>query len=107
MSWQALTPMAKIEVIVDGEQVPAVRDLFLGAGATGYTALAGVSGFGHHGYHEGRLHFNDRASLAMLITVLPTEKVEPLVGGLRRLLEDHHGVVFVSETQVSRPHYFT
>jgi nitrogen regulatory protein PII len=99
--------MAKIEVIVDGDQVLAVRDMFLGAGATGYTALSGVSGFGHHGYHEGRLHFNDRASLAMLLTVLPTEKVGPLVGGLRRLLEDHHGVVFVSETQVSRPHYFT
>jgi nitrogen regulatory protein PII len=99
--------MAKIEVIVDGDQVLAVRDMFLGAGATGYTALSGVSGFGHHGYHEGRLHFHDRASLAMLLTVLPTEKVGPLVGGLRRLLEDHHGVVFVSETQVSRPHYFT
>jgi nitrogen regulatory protein PII len=99
--------MAKIEVIVDGDQVLAVRDMFLGTGATGYTALSGVSGFGHHGYHEGRLHFNDRASLAMLLTVLPTEKVGPLVGGLRRLLEDHHGVVFVSETQVSRPHYFT
>jgi nitrogen regulatory protein PII len=107
MSWQGLTPMAKIEVIVDGDQVPAVRDLFLGAGATGYTALVGVSGFGHHGYHEGRLHFNDRASLAMLITVVPTAMVESLVGGVRRLLEDHHGVVFVSETQVSRPHYFT
>lgn len=102
-----LTPMAKIEVIVDGDQVPAVRDLFLAAGATGYTALGGVSGFGHSGYHEGRLHFNDRASLAMLITVVPTEKVESLVDGVRRLLEDHHGVVFVSETQVSRPHYFT
>lgn len=106
MSWQGLTRMAKIEVVVDGEQVPAVRDLFLGAGATGYTAVGGVSGFGHHGYHEGRLLFNDRASLAMLITVVPMEKVESLVGGVRRLLEDHHGVVFVSETHVSRPQYF-
>jgi nitrogen regulatory protein PII len=107
MNWHGLTPMAKIEVIVDGDQVPAVRDLFLGAGATGYTALGGVSGFGHSGYHEGRLHFNDRAGLAMLITVVPTEKVEPLVAGVRRLLDDHHGVVFVNETQVSRPEYFS
>lgn len=107
MSWQGLTPMAKIEVVVGGEQVPAVRELFLESGATGYTAVAGVSGFGHHGYHEGRLFFNDRASLSMLITVVPMERVEPLVAGVRRFLEDHPGVVFVSETQVSRPHYFS
>lgn len=31
--------MAKIEVVIDGDQVPAVRDLFIEAGATGYTGL--------------------------------------------------------------------
>jgi nitrogen regulatory protein PII len=106
MGWQGLTPMAKVEVVVDGEQLPAVRDLVLGAGASGYTTVPGVSGFGHHGYHEGRLLFNDRASLAMLITVVPVDRVEALVTGVRRLLEDHRGVVFVSETHVSRPDYF-
>lgn len=106
MSWEALARMAKIEVVVNGEQVPAVRDLFLEAGATGYTGVSGVSGFGHHGHHQGRLLFNDRASLSLLISVVPTDKVESLVAGLRRLLEDHHGVFFVSETHVSRPEYF-
>jgi nitrogen regulatory protein PII len=98
--------MAKIEVIVDGDQVPAVRELFLEAGATGYTGVSGVSGFGHHGHHEGRLLFNDRAGLSMLITVVPEEVVNSLVAGIRRLLEGRHGVFFVSETHVSRPDYF-
>lgn len=106
MKWDGLTPMAKIEVVVDGSQVPAVRDLFLEAGATGYTGVSGVSGFGHHGHHEGRLMFNDRASLSMLITVVPEEKVDSLVAGIRRLLQDRHGVFFVTETHVSRPDYF-
>jgi nitrogen regulatory protein PII len=106
MSWDGLTPMAKIEVVVDGDLVAAVRELFLEAGATGYTGLSGVSGFGHHGQHQARLLFNDRASLSMLITVVPQEKVEVLVAGIRRLLEDRHGVFFVSETNVSRPDYF-
>jgi len=70
-TWTDLPAMAKIEVVVDGDDVPAVRDLFLDAGATGYTAVSGVSGFGHHGHHQGRLLFNDRASLSMLITVVP------------------------------------
>ena len=105
-TWTNLTPMAKIEVVVDGDDVPAISDLFLDAGATGYTALSGVSGFGHHGHHQGRLLFNDRASLSMLITVVPVEKAEALISGIRRLLDERHGVLFVSETNVSRPDYF-
>ena len=101
-----LTAMTKIEVVVEGTDEAAVRDLFLDAGASGYTAVTGVSGFGHHGHHQGRLLFNDRASLSMLITVVPEDKVPALVPGLRRLLEDHHGVFFVTRTHVSRPEYF-
>ncbi len=106
-TWTDLPTMAKIEVVVDGDDVPAMRDLFLDSGATGYTAVSGVSGFGHHGHHQGRLLFNDRASLSMLITVVPIERAEGLIAGIRRLLEDRHGVLFVSETHVSRPDYFT
>lgn len=105
--WPGLTRMARVEVVVDGDHVPTVRDLLLSAGATGYTALHGVSGFGHHGEREGRLLFNDRHSLSLLISVMPFDRVEPVVAGVRRLLDEHHGVVFVSETHVSRPDYFT
>jgi nitrogen regulatory protein PII len=98
--------MARIEVVIDGEHVPAVRDMLLGAGATGYTTVPGVSGFGHSGPHEGRLLFNDRNSLSMVISVVPLEAAEPVVAGMRALLEEHHGVMFVNETHVSRPEYF-
>ena len=99
--------MAKIEVVVDGNDESAVRELFLSAGASGYTSVSGVSGFGHHGHHQGRLLFNERSSLSMLITVVPIESAEPLIAGIRRLLDDRHGVLFVSETFVSRPDYFS
>jgi PII-like signaling protein len=98
--------MARIEVVIDGEQVPVVRDLLLAAGAKGYTALHGVSGFGHSGEHAGRLLFNDRNSLSLLISVVPLDRAEAMVAGIRKLLDDHHGVVLISETQVSRADYF-
>jgi nitrogen regulatory protein PII len=101
-----LTPMTKIEVVVAGTDEHAVRDVFLGAGASGYTTLTGVSGFGHHGEHQGRLLFNDRTSLSMLITVVPDDRTEAVVSGIRRLLEDRLGVLFVTRTAVSRPGYF-
>lgn len=104
--WEDLTAMVKFEVVVGGDQVSAVRDLFLEVGATGYTGVSGVSGLGHHGRHEGRLLFNDRDSLSMLITIVPQERAGALVAGLRRLLEGRHGVFFVTETHVSRADYF-
>ena len=108
MNWSNLnlSTMAKIEVVVEGDDVPAVLDLFLDAGATGYTAVTGVSGFGHSGHHQGTLLFNDRASLSMLITVVPVDRSEALIAGIRRFLDGRHGVLFVSETHVSRPEYF-
>lgn len=106
MSWEGLTRMTKIEVVLDGEHAPAVRDLFLRSGATGYTAVDGVSGFGHRGYHQGRLLFNDRASLSLLITVVPEERVESIVEGILKIIEGVHGVLFVTEVHVSRPEYF-
>jgi hypothetical protein len=66
-----------------------------------------VAGFGHHGEHAGRLMFNDRNSLSMVISVVPPDRVQAIVTGIRELLDHHHGVVFVSETHVSRPDYFT
>lgn len=105
-TWPGLTTMARIEVVIDGEQVPIIRDLLLDAGAKGYTALHGASGFGHSGAHEGRLLFNDRNSLSLLICVVPLDRAEAIVAGIRQLLDDHHGVVMLSETQVSRSDYF-
>ncbi len=106
MPLNGLTKMTKIEVVVAGEHVSAVREQFKAAGATGFTSVSGVSGLGHHGYHQGRLLFNQQAALELLITVVPDDKTESLVAGLRRLLESSPGVMFVTDTYVSRPDYF-
>lgn len=106
MSRDGLTKMTKIEVVVSGADAPAVRELFQATGATGYTSVSGVSGLGHHGYHQGRLLFNDQAALELLITVVPDPTVEALLAGLRPLLAESSGVMFVSDSWVSRPDYF-
>ncbi len=102
-----LSKMGKIEVVVSGSDAPAVREVFKSAGVNGFTSVSGVSGLGHGGYHQGRLLFNDQATLEMLITVVPEEKIDPLIAGLRPLLEESSGVMFLSDTFVSRPDYFT
>lgn len=107
MTAPVLTKMTKIEVVVSGSDAPAVRELIQSVGATGFTSLSGVSGLGHNGYHQGRLLFNQQATLELLITVVPEDKAEALMAGLRPLLDASSGVMFVTETFVSRPDYFS
>jgi nitrogen regulatory protein PII len=107
MTAPALTKMIKIEVVVSGGEAPAVRDLIQSVGATGYTSLSGVSGLGHNGYRQGRLLFNQQATLELIITVVPESRVDALLAGLRPLLDASSGVMFVTETFVSRPDYFS
>lgn len=101
-----LTRMTRLEVVVSGRDAPPIRELITSAGATGYTAVSGVSGLGHHGPHSGALLFNEYDTLTMLITVLPPDKAPELIEAIRVLLEGRPGVMFVAETWVSRPDYF-
>ena len=106
-SLPTLTKMTKVEVVVSGGDAPAVRELIQSVGATGFTSVSGVYGLGHHGYHQGRLLFNQQATLELIITVVPEGKAEALMAGLRPLLDASSGVMFVTETFVSRPEYFS
>lgn len=106
MEAAGLSKMTKVEIVVEGADSHSVREVFRANGASGFTSLSGVSGLGHGGYHQGRLIFNEQATLELLITVVPEERVEPVMAGLRPILDSSSGVMFVSETWVSRPEYF-
>lgn len=97
--------MKKLEIVVLGEYVGDVREA-LAQHVSGYTQIAPVSGQGHHGYHEGRLLFNDVSAQAMIVTVIRPEALEPVMEGLLPLLERRSGVVWVSDVAVSRAAYF-
>ncbi len=100
-----LTAMKKLEIVVLGEYIGDVREV-LAEYVSGYTQIAPVSGLGHHGYHEGRLLFNDDSAQAMIVTVVRPELLEPLLEGLLPLLERRSGVVWVTDVAVSRAAYF-
>ena len=78
-------------------------------GFAGFAATAifsNISGKGHSGYHEGHLMFNDTSSLQMVLTVVPEEKVELILSGLKPFLERHSGSLFVLDASVLRPSHF-
>ena len=98
--------MKEIKIVVQGEHAKLVTDLLDRVGATGYTIINNVSGKGHHGFHEGHLLFNDTSSLVIVFTVVPDERVEPILAGLSPLLNKHAGTMFVTDVAVSRREHF-
>ena len=97
-----LHSLKKIEIIVRGEKESFVRDLLDDSQISGYTIHHNVTGRGEHGFHEGRLLFNDRDSLVMFFAVGGEESIQTIVDGLTPLFEQSSGVMFVSETNVVR-----
>lgn len=106
MERNSLSPMIKIEVVIPARHAAEITELIRSLGARGYTALSGVAGFGHSGEHGGRMLFNDLDALTMLITVVPTERADDISAAMQPVLSRISGVMFVSETAVSRPEYF-
>ncbi|MBH0189632.1 MAG: P-II family nitrogen regulator [Nitrospira sp.] len=102
----ALHPMKEIRVVVAGEHRAFVTDVLDRVKATGYTIIGNVSGKGHHSVREAHFMFSEQESLEMIMTVVPEDKVEPILAGLRPLFERHSGVMFVADVAVSRQEYF-
>lgn len=101
-----LTKMKMLQVVIPGDRLGAVRELLAVAKVSGYTVIPNVSGMGHHGYHEGRLLFNELNSQVMIVAVVTADRVDPIVSGLEELFSRGSGVVFVSDCAVRRYGYF-
>ena len=101
-----LHPMKEIRVVVSGEHRAFVTELLDKIQASGYTIIGNISGKGHHGLHEAHFMFSEQESQVMIMAVVPADKVEPILAGLRPLFERHSGVMFVSDVAVSRRERF-
>lgn len=107
MAGLTLHPMKEIRIVIQGEHVKFATDLLDSVHATGYTIIHNISGKGHHGFHTAHPMFNDMDSLVMLMTVVPKEKVDPILAGLQPIFARYTGVMFVSDVTVSRADYFS
>ena len=96
------SPLKKLEIILDGEHRAFVTDLLDRAGVKGYTIINNLSGKGRHGFHEGHLMFNEDDVLIMIIAAVPEHLVNPILEGLSPFYNEHSGVVFISDIQVTR-----
>ena len=102
-----LTPLKKLEIILEGENSEFATDLLDQAGVKGYTIINNLSGKGSHGFHAGHLMFNEDNVLIMIIAAVPEELAEPILEGFAPFFSKHSGVIFTSDIQVTRPVKFS
>ena len=94
--------LKKLEIILEGEYQTFAADLLDRIGVKGYTILNNLSGKGSHGFHDGHVMFNEDDVLIMIIAAVPEALVEPILQGFAPFYNEHSGVVFVSDIQVTR-----
>ncbi len=97
-----LSPLKKLEIILEGEYQEFVTDLLDRLSVKGYTIINNVSGKGQHGFHDGHLMFNEDDVLIMIIAAVPEHLVKPILQGFAPFYSEHSGVVFISDIQVTR-----
>jgi nitrogen regulatory protein PII len=97
-----LTPLKKLEIILEGEHMEFATDLLDKAGVKGYTIVNNLSGKGSQGFHAGHLMFNEDNVLIMIIAAVPEDLATPLLEGFDPFFSKHSGVIFVSDIQVTR-----
>ncbi len=107
MTELTLHPMKEIRIIIQGEHVRFVTELLDSIEAGGYTIISNISGKGHHGYHTAHPMFNEMDSLQMVMTVVPEEKVESILAGLKPIFLRYTGIMLVSDVSVTRREYFS
>lgn len=101
-----LHPMKKIEIIVEGQHEQIISSMMDEANVTGYTLIRNVSGQGHHGFHEGKIMFNEKSSLVFFMAVASEDVIVTLALGMKTLFQNQSGVMFVSDVSVARLDYF-
>ena len=96
------SPLKKLEIILEGEYKEFATDLLDRIGVKGYTIFNNLSGKGSHGFHDGHLMFNEDDVLIMIVAAVPEDLVKPILEGLAPFYNEHSGVVFISDIQVTR-----
>jgi nitrogen regulatory protein PII len=94
-------PMKKIEVIVDTPASRLVLRILDDLDAPGYTVLAARAGRGHSGAWD-RSPVTDAREQVVIIAIVSEALCRSIVDEVGKLLLDYHGVVSVSNVEVTR-----
>ena len=99
-----LTPMKRVEIVVEAIKLQQVLKVIDHAGASGYTVLPSVTGRGHRGQRAGGA-LTDLFKNSIVITLVDEAVAEQILREMKQLIQNYAGIVVVSNVEVLRPDY--
>ena len=92
----SMTPMKRVELVVDSLHLPDALDRLRGAGVNAYTVLPQAGGMGERGEQRGDDVSGSSSNACVVIAVAP-EQVDAVAEAVRPLLSAVGGMCLVSD----------
>ncbi len=93
-----MTPVKRIEIIIDAPEVPALLAKLRESGVSGYSVFSSVTGAGERGERRNDEPGGGSGNACVLTAVAP-EKVSGLIEAVRPILKKRGGVCLVSDAE--------
>lgn len=100
-----LYKMKRLDIVVETSQREKVIDIIRKSGVTGYTMYGDVNG---EGMRESRddIGFGYTNKNVAIFVIGPEDLIRELVQEMSKLFENHAGILFLSDVEVSRQGLF-
>lgn len=92
-----MKPVKKIEIVIDNNNLESALRVIEAAGVGGYTVLRDVAGKGDRGIRAGN-DLGAELKNSYIMVACEQTQVEPILNGIRPLLDDFGGVCLVSDS---------
>lgn len=93
-----VTPMKRVEIVVDSLHLPRLLDVLRKAGVPGYTVLSGAEGYGDRGDQHADEVSGVSTNAYVMLAVSP-QLLPEITAATKPLLRDYGGICLISDCQ--------
>lgn len=96
----------RVEIIIEAVMESQITRTLTEAGVTGFTLLPVLGGSGRSGHWTREGNVSRAGGMLAVICLIAPERLDTLLEALFPVLDDHIGVVSVTDTQILRAERF-
>ena len=101
-----MTPMQRLELIIERMAYKRACRVLEQAGITGYTVVPALAGFGGGNHWQRDTDISGANDMVVIVTIGDAVKIEAALEHLRSVFDSHIGILNISDVKVMRPDRF-
>ena len=96
----------RLELIIERKALPRASKVLEQAGLKGYTAISAIAGFGQGDHWQRDTDLSSSRDMVVVISIGEADVIDAALEQLQHLLDQHIGLLSVSDVQIMRPQRF-